>query len=94
MLLEMSKTMSQKNSRLPDYIMKKMELHIVIFFLTYAIFMAVIAIYFSTDIWIFFKTAGLYLVFFIFMIAEFLFIRFQLKKEMKNRRAAELYKQF
>ena len=93
MFVEMMESFPQKNN-LPDFIIKKMELHVCLFFLIYGFFMAFVAIRLSTDMWLFFKTAGLYIVFFVFMVFEFLFIRNQMKKFLENQKKSELFKQF
>lgn len=94
MLLEMMKSLPQNKNHLPDFIMQNMEKHVCFFFLFYSLFMAYIAIYRTTDSWLFFKTIGLYLVFGIFMVIEFFFIRHQIKKMMEHQRKAEIFKQF
>ncbi|MBT7609514.1 MAG: hypothetical protein HN576_07145 [Bacteriovoracaceae bacterium] len=94
MLLEMMKSMPQGKNKLPDFIMKNMEKHVCIFFFVYALFMAFVAIFLSTDTWLFFKTIGLYIIFGVLMIFEFFFIRFQIKKMIENQQKAEIFKNF
>jgi intracellular septation protein len=93
MLVEMMKSLPQNNNQLPDFIMKSIEKHVCFFFLFYSIFMAYVAIYMATDNWLFFKTIGLYTIFGIFMMIEFILIRLKIKKMMEHQRKAEIFKQ-
>ena len=54
----------------PDFIMKSMEKNMVIMFVFYGILMGIIAIWFPTSVWVFFKTAGLFIVMGIFMVIQ------------------------
>ena len=54
----------------PDFIMKSMERNMVIMFACYGILMGVLAIWFPTSVWVFFKTAGLFVVMGIFMVIQ------------------------
>ena len=54
----------------PDFIMKSMERNMVFMFILYGILMGVLAIWFTTSIWVFFKTAGLFIVMGIFMVIQ------------------------
>jgi len=54
----------------PDFIMKSMERNMVIMFACYGILMGALAIWFPTSIWVFFKTAGLFVVMGIFMVIQ------------------------
>ena len=54
----------------PDFIMKSMERNMVIMFGCYGVLMGVLAIWFPTSIWVFFKTAGLFVVMGIFMVIQ------------------------
>lgn len=81
LLLEMIESMpNKKNIVLPDFIFISMEWHLSFFLLGYGIFMAVLAISGTTGQWAFFKTAGFYIVSFVFMIVEFILIRGKMKK--------------
>ena len=64
-------------SKLPRPIVRRLELHMGILLMVYGIFMGTVALWGSTDQWLFFKTAGFYIVFFIFCVAEILWIRFE-----------------
>jgi len=66
--------------QLPESIMKTLEKHLAFFLLFYGFFMAYLAFYASTARWTFFKTIGLYLCFFVFMVFEMLLIRRKLQK--------------
>ena len=54
----------------PDFIMKSMEKNMVIMFIFYGILMGILAIWFPTSVWVFFKTAGLFIVMGIFMVIQ------------------------
>ena len=68
----------------PKNILYMMEKHMSVLLIVYGSFMGIIAWKFSTDLWLFFKTIGFYIVFFVFMICEFLYIRWTLKKQVKT----------
>ncbi len=78
-LEEMMNDMNQKN--LPQYLVKVLERDVAIFFTVYGLFMVVVAISFSSSIWLFFKTGGFYLVFVLFFIIEMILIRGRVKRE-------------
>ena len=69
---EMMLEMRPNASHPPDFIMKSMERNMVIMFIVYGILMFVLAIWFPTSVWVFFKTAGLFIVMGIFMIIQML----------------------
>lgn len=56
-----------KARRPPEFIIRAMEIQITYLFVMYGILMAILAIWFPTSTWLFFKTAGLYLILGIFM---------------------------
>lgn len=56
-----------KARRPPEFIIRAMEIQITYLFVLYGILMAILAIWFPTSTWLFFKTAGLYLILGIFM---------------------------
>jgi intracellular septation protein len=78
LMAEMMRSMSQKN--LPVPMLRMIEGHFAIFTFLYSIFMAYVALFLSTDIWLFFKTAGFYLCFFTFMVLEMFFLRFKMRR--------------
>ena len=84
MLWEMMESMNQKNTP-PKFIMKDMEKHIACLFFIYGIFMAFIAVYSTTDLWLFWKTIGFYIVFILFMIVEMFWMKQQIKIARKNQ---------
>lgn len=59
----------------PDFIIKSMERNVVILFFCYGILMGVLAIWFHTSVWAFFKTAGFFVVMGIFMVIQTLLNR-------------------
>jgi intracellular septation protein len=67
------------NKMLPPEIYEMMEWHLCIFLIAFAAWMAHVAISTSTANWIFWKTAGFYIAFVPFMLAEMIFIRTKLK---------------
>jgi intracellular septation protein len=79
LMLEMLIDMKQKIP-MPPEVYKFMEWHMCLFLMGFAGWMAYIAIYKSTDTWIFWKTAGLYIAFGAFMIGEMLFLRWYLRR--------------
>ncbi|MFT6069864.1 MAG: intracellular septation protein [Bacteriovoracaceae bacterium] len=91
---EMMIAMMDEARRPPTFIIRTLELHSSVFFLLYGIFMGYVAIYLSSDRWIFFKTAGFYLVFIGFFLIELVYIRLKMKRMIENQRKAELLKKF
>ncbi len=70
MMLELFESMPKKNT-IPEVILVRMEKHMVIFFIFYGVVMCVTALFMKTAIWVFFKTAGLYVAMALFSIIEF-----------------------
>jgi intracellular septation protein A len=75
-------------------LMEQVEIHLGVFFISYGIFMAAITFYTSTSTWLFFKTAGFYLVTFIFFIGEFILLRFKIRRLVKNQQKAAALSRF
>jgi intracellular septation protein len=80
LMLEMLEDMKQKVP-LPPSSYKTMEWHMCLFLLGFAIFMGKVAIYNSTANWIFWKTAGFYMVFGGFMVFEMIYMRLTVKRQ-------------
>jgi len=59
-----------KSNRPPAFIVRAMEVQITYLFIVYGFLMAILAIWFATSTWVFFKTAGLYIILAIFMGAQ------------------------
>ncbi len=78
-LLDMIKDMGQVPP-LPEFVYKVMEWHLTLFLLAFAFFMAKVAIYDSTSVWLFWKTAGFYMAFGGFMIVEMFYLRLILRR--------------
>ena len=78
LLLEMMEELYQKVP--PEEIVKKMEIHFGALFFVYGIFMAFVAVYGTSGQWVFWKTGGFYITFFIFAIIESFLIRRNMKK--------------
>lgn len=79
MMLELFESMPKKNT-IPEEILTRMEKHMVIFFILYGIVMTATALFMKTSIWVFFKTAGLYIAMALFSLFEF----FLNKKTMRE----------
>lgn len=89
LLYEMSVALN--NAVPPKEILVQLEKHMAILLLIYGIFMGTVAIWGSTDQWIFFKTAGFYLVFFVFIIVEFLLMKRKIKKMVALRTKQQMF---
>lgn len=63
----------------PKEVLRFFEKGLIFFFYIYGSWMAYVAIYLSTGKWIFFKTIGLYITFFLFTIVQVLLVRRKLK---------------
>ncbi|MBT3235237.1 MAG: hypothetical protein HN353_04745 [Bdellovibrionales bacterium] len=59
----------------PKNLLQTMELHLSFFILLYGFWMGWVAWKLSTDQWLFYKTAGFYLAFLIFLIGELFYLR-------------------
>ena len=78
MLYEMTKDMGQVA---PKVLVDFMEKNLAIFLVVYGTFMGGIALFASTQDWIFYKTAGFYIASFLFFIPQLFYIRIRLKKD-------------
>lgn len=78
MLIDMKQT-----PPLPNEIYYLIEWHLCLFLIGFACFMAYVAVYQSTSRWIFWKTAGFYVVFGAFMLGEMIFLRWHLRRKLK-----------
>lgn len=77
LMWEMMETMDRP---LPPFeVWAPLEKHLAFFMLFYGIFMAFVATLLSTDLWLFFKTAGFYLCFLLFFVVEMIRLRVRLK---------------
>lgn len=88
LFLEMMKE-TNPEKQLPEVMLKRLEKHLAFFMIVYGVFMAGIALYGNqytketneelwkvwTNRWLFFKTVGFYIAFFIFMVVEFISMR-------------------
>ncbi len=77
-MMEMIHEMNLKKV-LPDQVYAKLEWHMAVFLSLYSTFMIYISLFQETNTWIFWKTGGFYLTFFVFMMVEFLFLRVSIK---------------
>jgi intracellular septation protein len=78
LILDMLKDM-QQTPPLPEQAYKTMETHLTIFLFAFAAFMAKVAIYDSTSVWIFWKTGGFYVAFGAFLVVELIYLRSTLR---------------
>lgn len=78
-LWEMSELMG---NRPPEFVIKDMEFHLSFFLGAYGLFMGWVALTLTTDQWLFYKTAGFYIAFLIFMAIEMFFTRRKLKSKL------------
>jgi len=92
LLFEMMEIMPEDKPRPPEFIVQALEKHVAAFFLLYGFFMGGLAIWGTTDQWMFFKTIGLYIVFFVFLIVEMFLIRRAVAKFHRAQQQAELLK--
>ncbi|MFP5386058.1 MAG: inner membrane-spanning protein YciB [Bacteriovoracia bacterium] len=79
LMVEMIKDMKQRPP-LPEEFYKIMEWHICLFLMAFAAFMAWIAVFQTTSTWLFWKTAGFYIVFFVFMAFEVIYLRWLIRR--------------
>lgn len=71
---EMQREFSQKVT-IPPILSRRLELHMAVFTLCYGIFMAFIAVKATTDVWLFFRTAGFYISSGFFFVIEVFLMR-------------------
>lgn len=83
-LKEMMIDMNPDGPRPPDLILTQMEKNLVILFVAYGLWMGILAIWFQTSYWVFFKTAGLFIILAIFMVFQGLWNRRAMKKMSKS----------
>ena len=81
--LEMMNEMKPDSPKPPEFIIKSMERNIVILFACYGILMGVLAIWFQTSIWAFFKTAGFFVIMGVFMVIQTVLNRRAMRKMSK-----------
>ena len=94
LMVEMMESMKgEQKAAVPDFIFQALEKHMVLLFVLYGSFMAVVAISFSTDQWLFWKTIGFYIVFALFGIVEVFFLRSKVKKWHEAERARRVLQQ-
>jgi intracellular septation protein len=81
----MADMMKEINTELPfpEEVYLKLEWHLSLFLLFFALFMCYVAFNESTSTWIFWKTGGFYFAFFIFLIGEFFYMR---KSVLRSRK--------
>lgn len=67
---EMMEEMRPEGPRPPAIVLRVMERNLTFFFGAYGVLMAVLAVWFSTSVWAFFKTAGFLIGFAVFMVYQ------------------------
>lgn len=82
LMLDMLKDMGQ-TPPLSEEVYKTMEWHMTLFLIAFAAWMARVAIYESTEVWLTWKTGGFYAAFGVFMVLEMLYLRFVMKGKLK-----------
>jgi intracellular septation protein len=78
MLFEMTKDMGQNA---PKVLVEFLERNLAVFLIAYGFFMGAIALFASTDKWVFYKTVGFYIVSMVFFVSQLIYIRIRLKKD-------------
>lgn len=81
--LEMLNDMKPDAPKPPEFILKSMERNIVIMFFLYGVLMAVLAVWFETSVWAFFKTAGFFVIIGIFMVIQMVLNKRAMKRMSK-----------
>ena len=85
---------NQKFKHMPPQFFKMVEFHMSIFLIAYGILMAFVAIHLSTSIWLFMKTFGFYIAFFIFMFADGIYIRMSIRRQIENQMKTAVLSRF
>jgi intracellular septation protein len=78
LLLEMLEDLKQKPP-LPAVIYQTLETHMIVFLLGFAGLMTWVALKETTATWLFWKTAGFYIAFGVFMVIEFIYMQFAMR---------------
>lgn len=82
LMQEMMESMMEESRRPPPFVIRTLEMHSSVFFFLYGIFMGYVALYWSTDRWVFFKTAGFYIAFAVFFVLELIYVRIFVRKKL------------
>ncbi len=85
-LYEMMNSLGDQKNMVPNFIFNMLERHLALFFIIYGIFMGGVAFLWSTDYWLFFKTAGFYIISVLFFIFEIIIIRKKMKALFMEQR--------
>lgn len=80
---EMVKSMG-KNRSLPTQFLRQLEMHFVILMVIYGSLMVVVGIFYTTDLWLFYKTIGSHLFLLAFFIFEIIYMRIRVRKYRKS----------
>jgi intracellular septation protein len=81
LLEEMMEMVPSNRKKPPKAIINMLEKHLAAFFIIFGFFMGSLAIWASTARWLFFKTIGFYIAFFIFLLFEMIIIRRKASKQ-------------
>lgn len=79
LMVDMLRDMKQRIP-LPEEIYKKMEWHMLVFLVSFAVFMGHVALKETTATWLFWKTGGFYIALGSFMLFEMIFIRWTFRR--------------
>ena len=82
----------EQRNKVPSFVIETMERHLSYLFFSYGLFMAYVATFLSTDLWVFFKTIGFYLTFAIFMVFELIFTRYKMRRKAQQEMKQELFR--
>lgn len=89
LLVEFLESLPLKNKP-PMFFVNSMERHLTYYFFITGLFMGYVALYESTDTWIFFKTIGNYILFAVFYVFEILWCRRLAKNYARAKREKEV----
>lgn len=67
---EMMEEINPDGNRPPDSVLMSMERNVVVLFMLYGVLMFVLAMWFSTSWWVFFKTVGFFIIMAIFLVVQ------------------------
>lgn len=96
LMVEMMQSMPNRPDpeKVPTFLFKTMEKHMVFLFGGYGLFMVFVALKLSTDQWLFWKTLGFYITFGVFTVIELFYLRFSLKKWHKAQQGRAVLNSF
>jgi intracellular septation protein len=93
LMAEMMETMNPERMP-PEEILKGMEWHMVFLFGPYGIFMGGVALWGTTDQWLFWKTIGFYIVFAVFLLIEIILVKRKVRQMLKRQEQHQALSRF